>query len=90
MTDHDKLEEFLDPANNDLEKTEAATSRIACRLIYPLELEALLHDNGFRILRQYGGWNREALVHDSPTIITVCAQRHDGHLPTDHDAGNTG
>ena len=47
-------------------------ARIACRFTYPQELEALLHYNGFRIIEQYGDWNKGALTASSEHIISVC------------------
>lgn len=42
---------------------------------FPQELAALLHGNGFTILRQYGDWNGEPLTAASPSIIVVCRKR---------------
>jgi SAM-dependent methyltransferase len=47
-------------------------TRIAVRFTFPQELEALLHYNGFTIMRQYGDWNLEPLTGFSPSIISVC------------------
>jgi SAM-dependent methyltransferase len=47
-------------------------TRIAVRFTFPRELEALLHYNGFTIVRQYGDWNLEPLTAASPSIIVVC------------------
>jgi SAM-dependent methyltransferase len=47
-------------------------TRIAVRYTFPQELLALLHYNGFTILRQYGDWNLEPLSASSPSIISVC------------------
>jgi SAM-dependent methyltransferase len=57
----------------DQEQTQV--SRIAVRFTFPQELAALLHDNGFTILRQYGDWNLEPLTEASPSIIVVCRKR---------------
>lgn len=53
----------------------AAVTRIALRYTFPQELAALLHYNGFDIVRQYGDWNLEPLSAASPSIITVCRSR---------------
>jgi hypothetical protein len=45
------------------------------RFTFPQELEALLHYNGFTIIRQYGDWNLEPLTAASTSIITVCRKR---------------
>jgi SAM-dependent methyltransferase len=50
-------------------------TRIAVRFTFPQELAALLHYNGFTILRQYGDWNLEPLTAASPSILVVCRKR---------------
>jgi len=50
-------------------------TRTALRYTFPQELAALLHHNGFTILRQYGDWNKESLTATSPSIISVCRKR---------------
>jgi SAM-dependent methyltransferase len=50
-------------------------TRIAVRFTFPQELEALLHYNGFTIVRQYGDWNLEPLTAASTSIIVVCRKR---------------
>ncbi len=59
------------------EGDQARTTRtsIALRYTFPQELEALMHYNGFAIIRQYGDWNLEPLAADSPSIIVVCRKR---------------
>jgi len=57
---------------NDGKRDHKKETHIACRFTYPQELEALLHYNGFQIIRQYGNWNKEALSASSPGIISVC------------------
>lgn len=47
-------------------------TRIAVRFTFPQELAALLHYNGFTIVRQYGDWNLEPLTAASRSIIVVC------------------
>ena len=51
-------------------------TRIAVRYTFPQELAALLHYNGFTIIRQYGDWNGEPLTAASPSMIVVCSHRH--------------
>jgi len=60
---------------HDGERAHTKETHIACRFTYPQELAALLHYNGFRIMRQYGNWNKEELIASSPSIITICMQR---------------
>jgi SAM-dependent methyltransferase len=50
-------------------------ARTALRYTFPQELAALLHYNGFTIVRQYGDWNVEQLTATSPSIISVCRKR---------------
>jgi SAM-dependent methyltransferase len=50
-------------------------TRTALRYTFPQELAALLHYNGFSILRQYGDWNEEPLTATSRSIISVCRKR---------------
>lgn len=47
-------------------------TRIALRYTFPQELNALLEGNGFKVLHQYGDWDKSPLTKDSPTIISVC------------------
>jgi len=60
---------------HDGEQEHTQTTRTALRYTFPQELAALLHYNGFTILRQYGDWNEEPLTAASPTIISVCRKR---------------
>ncbi len=50
-------------------------SRIALRYTFPQELAALLHHNGFTVVRRYGDWDGEPLTAASPSIIVVCRNR---------------
>jgi SAM-dependent methyltransferase len=54
------------------DQEQTKVSRIALRFTFPQELEALLHYNGFTVVRQYGDWNLEPLSAASPSIIVVC------------------
>ncbi len=47
-------------------------TREALRYTFPQELTALLHHNGFSVIRQYGDWNLEPLSAASTSIIVVC------------------
>jgi SAM-dependent methyltransferase len=60
---------------HDGEQEHEKITRIALRYTFPQELIALLHYNGFIILRQYGDWNQEPLNATSPSIISVCRKR---------------
>jgi SAM-dependent methyltransferase len=60
-------------SDGDTEHTKI--SRTALRYTFPQELKALLHYNGFDILRQYGDWNEEPVTTTSPSIISVCRKR---------------
>lgn len=54
------------------EGDQLKVTRIACRFTAPQELATLLHDNQFRIVRQYGNWDKTAVTAQSPTLITLC------------------
>jgi ubiquinone/menaquinone biosynthesis C-methylase UbiE len=47
-------------------------TRIALRYTFPQELNALLEQSRFRILHQYGNWDKSPLSKESPSIISVC------------------
>ena len=53
-------------------QTEERMYRTALRYVFPQEMEALLHYNGFRIHACYGSWQQEPLRADSPAMIYVC------------------
>jgi len=57
------------------EQEQTEITRIAVRYTFPQELAALLHYNGFTIIRQYGDWNMEPLTAASTSIIVVCRVR---------------
>jgi len=57
---------------NDGEGDHKKETHIVCRFTHPQELEALLHYNGFKILQQYGDWNKETLSASSPSLISIC------------------
>jgi SAM-dependent methyltransferase len=60
---------------HDGQEEQTKITRTALRYTFPQELSALLHYNGFIILRQYGDWNEEPLTATSPSIISVCRKR---------------
>lgn len=60
---------------NDGQRDHTKETHIACRFTHPQELEALLHYNGFQIVRQFGNWNKEVLSPSSPSIISICKAR---------------
>jgi SAM-dependent methyltransferase len=57
---------------NDGEQARESVSRTALRYTFPRELDALLHYNGFNVLRTYGDWDQSLLTATSPSIISVC------------------
>jgi SAM-dependent methyltransferase len=57
------------------DREQTKITRIAVRYTFPQELAALLHYNGFTIIRQYGDWNLEPLTAASRSIIVVCRSR---------------
>src|SRR5919199_2218110 len=50
-------------------------TRTALRYTFPQELAALLHYNGFTVVRRYGDWDGEPLTAANPSIIVVCRKR---------------
>ncbi|MDQ3703987.1 MAG: class I SAM-dependent methyltransferase [Chloroflexota bacterium] len=54
------------------DQEQTRITRIAVRFTFPQELAALLHYNGFTIVRQYGDWNLEPLTAASRSILVVC------------------
>ncbi len=56
-------------------RAEVRTERTTLRLVYPREMEALLHYNGLAIRDAYGDWDRRPLTGDSPRMIYVCRPR---------------
>jgi SAM-dependent methyltransferase len=51
---------------------KVVTERAVLRLVYPQEMETLLHYNGFSIRDAYGDWDRQPLTGNSPRMIYVC------------------
>ena len=51
------------------------TTYTALRYVYPQEMEALLHYNGFRIRACYGAWDQTPLTADSRNMIYLCQKR---------------
>ena len=47
-------------------------ARLALRLIFPQEMNCLLHYNGFTVLHRYGDWDFGPLTDQSRRIIQVC------------------
>lgn len=49
--------------------------RTALRFVFPQEIEALLHYNGFQIRASYGSWQQDPLTASSYEMIFVCQRR---------------
>jgi SAM-dependent methyltransferase len=47
-------------------------ARLALRLVFPQEMDSLLHYNGFTVLHRYGDWDSGPLTDQSRCIIHVC------------------
>jgi SAM-dependent methyltransferase len=56
-------------------RAEVRTERALLRLVYPQEMEALLHYNGLVVRDAYGDWDRRPLDNVSPRMIYVCRAR---------------
>jgi SAM-dependent methyltransferase len=54
---------------------ETVTESATLRFVYPREMEALLHYNGFAIRDAFGDWDRQPLSSASPRMIYVCQRR---------------
>lgn len=54
---------------------QTLTERAVLRFIFPQEMVALLHYNGFAIREVYGDWDRRPLDGTSPRMIYVCSHR---------------
>lgn len=52
------------------------TKRVALRYVFPQEIEALLHYNGFAVQARFGSWQREPLTATSREMIFVCGPRN--------------
>lgn len=63
------IQMYLDHPTDPLESVEMP---VAHRQFYPLELEALLHYNGFRMVDRWGDFDRSAFGADSPSQIIAC------------------
>jgi len=48
-------------------------TRIAIRYTFPQELNALLQNSGFRVVEQYGDWDKSPLKKESESIISICS-----------------
>jgi SAM-dependent methyltransferase len=48
---------------------------LSLRYIFPQEMEALLHYNGFKIVERYGDYDSSPLTGDSPMQVYVCKKR---------------
>jgi len=62
---------WLDDNGNEI----LSAAPLSLRYVFPQELEALLHYNGFRIIEQYGDWKANPLTEKSRNIITLCKKR---------------
>ncbi|MCI0184729.1 class I SAM-dependent methyltransferase [Sulfoacidibacillus ferrooxidans] len=54
---------------------EISDTRIAIRYVFPQELEALLHYNGFYMEQMYGNFDLSPFQSDSPLMVCVCRKR---------------
>jgi SAM-dependent methyltransferase len=52
-----------------------ARAPLSLRLIFPQEIEALLHYNGFAVVERYGDFHRAPLTARSQEIVLVCHKR---------------
>ena len=64
---------WIDPTGQEKEET----FRTALRYVFPQEMEALLHYNGFKIVDCYGDWGQEPLAATSRYMIYVCQKQNE-------------
>jgi SAM-dependent methyltransferase len=72
---HDPVEQILHIQmylDHPTDRRASVEMPVAHRQFYPLELEALLHYNAFRIVDGWGDFDRSALGADSPSQIIAC------------------
>jgi SAM-dependent methyltransferase len=48
---------------------------LSLRFVFPQEMEALLHYNGFKILERYGDWDSSPLTGESTLMVLVCGKQ---------------
>lgn len=48
---------------------------ISLRYVYPLEMRRLLNEHGFKVLHEYGDWNKSSLTAKSPQMVYVCQKQ---------------
>jgi hypothetical protein len=48
---------------------------LTLRYLMPLEMEAILHYNGFKIMAQYADWDGSPITQDKPFGIYICEKR---------------
>jgi SAM-dependent methyltransferase len=53
----------------------AGSRRLNMRCFYPAELDALLHYNGFKIVKKYGDYDRSPFTGDSQKQIVICRKK---------------
>ncbi len=56
-------------------REEERITHTALRYVFPQEMEALLHYNGFQARACYGGWREEPLTAASREMVYVCQRR---------------
>ena len=54
-------------------RRDIGAKKLNMRCFFPLELEMLLHYNGFAIIAKYGDFDRSSFHSDSPKQILVCS-----------------
>lgn len=59
--------------DNELNQLLTTTQEyIHIKYTFPQELLRILHQHGFEVLCQYGGWNRQSLESKSSSMISIC------------------
>jgi hypothetical protein len=63
---------FYEPLDLPPEARRTRVVRLAHRQFFPREIEDLLHYNGFRVVRRYGGFRGEPPTAESESQVLVC------------------
>lgn len=49
--------------------------KISLRYVFPLEMRRLLNEHGFKVLHEYGDWNKSSLTAKSTQMVYVCQKK---------------
>ncbi len=49
--------------------------KISLRYVFPLEMRRLINEHGFKLLHEYGDWNKNSLTPNSSQMVYVCQKK---------------